>query len=303
MSACLGLTFSIEGRGQLDYLVRKFRRMIRVGPAGYPEGSKGPRDAVERTRAEGFAALEMQFVRQARMQQSAAEEAGRRAKELGLGLSAHAPYYINFNSANPETVEKSKEWVMKTVRIAHWLGARIIVMHAGSYKGRDVEGCTKAVIEGLRVCRATMEDEGVDDVLLGLETGGKKVAWGMISEVREVMAEVDGVCPVIDFAHLHARSGGGLRTREDFDRVLDEYEEVHHGPLHAHFSCIEFTEAGERRHLSMETKQPDLSLLARSLKGRKIEATLISETPEPTEGAKGMMNLLEGPARRRVKVR
>jgi deoxyribonuclease IV len=266
--------------------------MIRVGPAGYPVGSKGPIDAVERAQVAGFTALEMQFVRQARMQESIAVEAGAKARELGLSLSAHAPYYINFNSTNPETVNKSEQWVLLTARIAHWLGAKVIVMHAGVTQDNDRKGCTEQVAKGISSCRDKLKEEGIGDVLLGLETGGKKVAWGTLEEVRSVMDQVEGVVPVIDFGHLHARSDGGMRTQGDFQNVLDEYHRIYGGPLHCHFSCIEFTEAGERRHLPLDRKQPDFALFADCIRDGELDVTIISETPEPEEGAKEMQRIL-----------
>jgi len=266
--------------------------VIRLGPAGYPEGSKGPKDAVERVAGLGFDALEVQFVRQAKMAEDKAEQAGARAKELGVLLSAHAPYYINFNSANQETVEKSHDWIMKTARIAHLLGATVIVVHAAAYSGKPAEEATAAVVAGTRRCRSAMDEEGIGEVLLGLETMGRKGSWGTLREIGEVMREVEGVVPVIDFAHLHARSGGGLKRKEDFTAILDEVAAFHKGRLHCHYSCIEYTEAGEKRHLPLGEKQPDYSLLASVLKGRSIEMTLISETPNPVEGAEAMKGQL-----------
>ncbi len=277
--------------------------MIRVGPAGYPVGSKGPIDAVERAHASSFTALEMQFVRQARMQESIAIEAGKRARELGLSLSAHAPYYINFNSTNIENAKKSEQWVFLTARIAHWLGAGVIVMHAGVVQADDRKGCTERVAEGISSCLDRMKAEGITDVLLGLETGGKKVAWGTLEEVSAVMDRVKGVVPVIDFGHLHARSDGGMRTQDDFQKVLDEYQRIYDGPLHCHFSCIEFTGAGERRHLSLDRKQPDFDLFADCIRGGKLDVTIISETPEPEEGAKQMQKILSNAKAGRARAR
>lgn len=236
--------------------------------------------------------MEMQFVRQARMQESIALEAGQRARKLDLKLSAHAPYYINFNSTSKENAKKSEEWVFLTAQIAHWLGAKVIVMHAGVVQAEDRKGCTERVAEGVSSCLDRMTAEGINDVLLGLETGGKKVAWGTLEEVSAVMDQVKGVVPVIDFGHLHARSGGGMRTQGDFQKALDEYQRIYNGPLHCHFSCIEFTEAGERRHLSLDRKQPDFGLFADCIRGGKLDVTIISETPEPEEGAKEMQKIL-----------
>jgi len=263
--------------------------MIRVGPAGYPEGSKGPVDAVERCAKLGFNALEVQFVRQARMAEDKAIALGKRANELDVLLSAHAPYYINFNSLNPETVRKSREWVLKTVRLAHLMKAYVVVIHAASYSGGEPSKATRAALTGLRECRRTMEQEGTEEVLLGLETMGKRGSWGTLAEIADVSSQLQGTVPVVDFAHLHARSGGGLDSVERFRAVLEEACSMCNGRLHSHYSCIEFTEAGERRHLTLGERQPDFSLLVQALKGWKGELTIISETPAPENGAREMV--------------
>jgi len=263
--------------------------MIRVGPAGYPEGSKGPVDAVERCAKLGFNALEVQFVRQARMAEDKAIALGKRANELGVLLSVHAPYYINFNSLNPETVRKSGEWVLKSVRLAHLMKAYVVVIHAASYSGGEPSKATRAVLTGLRECQRTMEQEGTEEVLLGLETMGKRGSWGTLAEIAGVSSQLQGVVPVVDFAHLHARSGGSLDSVERFRAVLEEAGSMCNRRLHSHYSCIEFTEAGERRHLTLGERQPDFSLLVRALRGWKGELTIISETPAPENGAREMV--------------
>ena len=265
--------------------------MIRVGPAGYPEGSKGPVDAVERVGAMGLDALEVQFVRQAKMAEDKATALGSKAKELGVILSAHTPYYINFNSQNRETVRKSSEWVMKSARLAGLMDAYVIVIHASAYSGRP-EKATGAVTKGIGKCRDAMETEGIGNVLLGLETMGKKGSWGTLDEIEEVQAKVEGVVPVVDWAHLHARDSGWLDSEERFLEVLDRAGAMAGGKLHCHFSCIEYTEAGERRHLDLKAKEPDYALLAESLHNWSGDLTLISETPLPEQGAKQMAEML-----------
>ncbi len=263
--------------------------MIWIGPAGYPEGSKGPVDAVEKVAGLGFSALEVQFVRQAKMAEEKATALGTRAKELGVLLSAHAPYYINFNSPNEETVTKSDEWVLKSVRLANQMGARIVVVHAAAYAGKKPAKATQEVLKGVLRCRKVMEREGTTGVLIGLETMGKKGSWGTLDEIGEVMEKAEGVVPVVDFGHMHARSGGGLRSSEDFLEILDKAGEMSDGHLHSHYSCIEYTEAGERRHLDLRTKQPDFDLFVDAIRSWKGSLTIVSETPEPVNGAEEMM--------------
>ncbi|MEM0449927.1 MAG: TIM barrel protein [Methanomassiliicoccales archaeon] len=267
--------------------------MPRVGPAGYPMGSKGAVDAVERAAAMGFSAMEVQFVRQARMAEDKARQAGKKADELGVLLSAHAPYYINLNSPNREIRVKSVEWIMRSARICHQLGARILVLHAASYAKSRPEDCTVTVRSALQSVRASMEEEGIEDVVLGLETMGKMGSWGTLEEIEAVVKEVPGTIPVIDFAHIHARSQGGLRSRGDFGAVLKKVKKFYPGRLHCHFSCIEYTSAGEKRHLPLNAGSPDYRLAVPLFKKMDEDLTLISETPPPEEGAKAMMWMLE----------
>jgi len=265
--------------------------MIFVGPAGYPRGYKDPLHALRMVAGMGLNALEMQFVRQVRMQEERARQIGSLAEELGIVLSAHAPYYVNFNSTNPETVEKSVGWVVKTCEIADFLGAWVVVIHAARYSGKTSEETTRAVIDGLNRCLDIMNESDVH-VKLGIETMGERSAWGRIEEIREVAKAIKEVVPVLDFAHIHAIGGGALKTEEDFSKVLERCSSFYRGRLHCHFSCVEYSERGEVKHLGLSFREPDFEPLARALSRWGEDVTVISETPEPEVDAVVMREML-----------
>lgn len=260
--------------------------MMRFGPAGYPEGAKDGANAVELVKGKGLDALELQFGRQVNMNDERAAAIRNKAEVLDIKLSAHAPYYISFNSV-PETYEKSKEWVMRTARVADKAGAWIIVIHAATYAGKEPEVATEAVSRGLSECLVQMEREGLE-VVLGLETMGRGSTWGTLEEIRSVVRSFKGVLPVVDFAHIHARYGGSLRTQSDFRKVVQDAASVSHDRLHCHYSCIEYTKAGEKKHLSLSTRDPDFSLLVPVLHDLDMECTIICETPQPVQDAVAM---------------
>lgn len=266
--------------------------MIFVGPAGYPRGYKDPLHALQMVAGMGLNALEMQFVRQVRMQEERARQIGSLAAELGIVLSAHAPYYINFNSKNPETVEKSVGWVVKTCQLASFLGAWVVVIHAARYSGKGSEETTRAVIEGLNRCLDVMSELDIRDVKLGIETMGERSAWGRMEEIREVARAIKEVVPVLDFAHIHALGGGALKTEEDFSKVLEYCRSFYYGHLHCHFSCVQYSDKGEVRHLGLNSRDPDFEPLARVLSRWKEDVTVISETPEPEIDAVVMRKML-----------
>ena len=251
---------------------------MRFGPAGYPSAGKTPEGALEYTRGLGLDALEVEFVRGARIRPERAAEIGAKAKELDIRLSCHAPYFISFNSDNPETREKSIGWVMDTARAAHSLGAYIIVIHAASY-GKSPDTALDSVVEGLSKCKDKLDDEGIRDVILGVETMGKTGQFGTLKEIAQVVDRVDGVRPVLDVAHVHARGHGCLKTEADMKALTDEFFSIS-GPIaHFHISCIKYGEKGEISHLPLDAKDPDMSLLAHALEDSKQDCTFISESP------------------------
>ena len=252
--------------------------MLRFGPAGYPQGSKTPKDGLDTTKSLGLDALEVEFVRGAKISAEKAQDVGRMAKERDIRLSCHAPYYISFNSESQETRDKSVAWVMDTVRAAHNLGAYLIVIHAASY-GKTPDTATQSVIEGLSRCKDIMDDEGIKDVVLGVETMGKKGQWGTLKEISQVMDSVDGTHPVLDVAHVHARDMGWLKTEDDMKSLTDEFFSLSGDIAHFHISCIKYGDKGEISHLPLEAKDPDLQLLANVLRDTKQECTFICESP------------------------
>ncbi len=251
---------------------------MRFGPAGYPSAGKNPEGALEYTRGLGLDALEVEFVRGARIKPERAAEIGAKARELDIRLSCHAPYLISVNADTPETRVKSVEWVRSAARAAHQLGAYIIVIHAASY-GKSPGTALDSVCEGLSKCKDALDDEGIKDVILGVETMGKLGQFGTLKEIGQVMDRVDGVRPVLDVAHVHARGVGCLRTEEDMRNLTGEFFALAGPVAHFHISCIKYGEKGEISHLPLDAKEPDMALLAKVLEDSEQDCTFISESP------------------------
>ncbi|MBP5203908.1 MAG: TIM barrel protein [Candidatus Methanomethylophilaceae archaeon] len=251
---------------------------MRFGPAGYPSEGKTPKGALEYTRSLGLDALEVEFVRGARISPEKAEEVGAKAKELDIRLSCHAPYFISFNSDSEETRAKSVDWVTSTARAAHHLGAYLIVIHAASY-GKNPETALQSVVDGLSKSKDVLDDEGIKDVILGVETMGKLGQFGTLDEIEAVMDQVDGVRPVLDVAHVHARGRGCLKTEDDMRGLVDKFFSLSGKTAHFHISCIKYGDKGEISHLPLEAKEPNLQMLADILNDSDQDCTFICESP------------------------
>ncbi|MFO8109860.1 MAG: TIM barrel protein [Thermoplasmata archaeon] len=266
--------------------------MIRLGPAGTPHGVKGTKNSMAYLNEIGLSAMEVQFVRGVRMKDSTAEGIGKEAEKHGIHLSVHAPYYINLNSEDEETIEKSKERILASARKAHLMGTGLIVVHAGYYGDMDEKEATGNIGNGVVECGEIIADEGLD-VKIGLEQMGRVKSWGTLSEIKNVMKKTDVAVPVLDFAHYHARYGGKLKTKKDFEELIKKYEDIHGGALHSHYSCIEYNDTGERKHLNLEDKDPDFDLLAPVLLEKDYDITVICETPELDRDSLKMKKILK----------
>ena len=106
--------------------------------------------------------------------------------------------------------------------------------------------------------------------------------------------------PCIDFAHLHARGQGALQGEVDFAGVLDQLEQAlgiqRARQLHIHFSTIEYTAAGEKRHRTFAETEfgPRFEHLAPLLKARGYEARVICESKGTmAEDAKTMREIYD----------
>ena len=94
--------------------------MIFLGPAGVPLSCKGrtPLEGVQHCQELGLNAMELQFVRGIRMDDEYAKEVGKLGRDLGVKLSAHAPYYTNLAADDDKIVQKSIDKITLTARVA-----------------------------------------------------------------------------------------------------------------------------------------------------------------------------------------
>ena len=243
--------------------------MIRIGPAG--SAGLGNEKGLEKVHSLGLNAMEVEFTHGVRMPDSQAKKLGDGARKLGIELSVHCPYYINLASSDKAKLSASKKRILDSCGKAHLLGARYIVFHAGFYQERSKKETSRLIRKEIRDMARTVKKNRWDDVVLAPETTGKASQFGSLDELLELRQEVGcGLC--VDFAHLLARD-----SRIDYDDVFDKLKGISH--IHAHFSGIEYTEKGERRHLITDKKA--IRPLAKKILERDVDITIINESPDP----------------------
>lgn len=250
--------------------------MIWLGPAGIPTVAKGSSsiDGIKTVSELKLNAMEIEFVRGVKMGNEMAKEVGDVAKELGIRLSVHAPYFINLSSSEKIKIEQSKRRISESVERAHLMHADIVVLHPGYYGKLGPEETYELVRDACRDIIGKMKSKKIKDVKLGLETAGKHSQFGTLDEIIKIHKELKACIPVVDFAHIFARQGGRIA----YGKVIGKLKKLKLKHYHTHFSNIEFSDKGERWHLVLD-KKPPFEPLAKEILRKKLNITIISESP------------------------
>jgi len=276
----------------------------RFGPAGVPPLfrviSAHIADVPALLREEGLDAFEYQAVRwgqKPQMKQQDAEHLKAEAEKNDVLLSLHGSYFINL-CGKKEVVEASKRRLIACATAAQWMGAYVVVFHAGFYGNADKKVALRNCISELNDVTETMRALGISNVKLGPETMGRHFQLGTLDEVLAMCQQIEQTQLVIDWSHLHARSGGAFRSAEDFRKVVVKAEETLGTEvvknMHCHFSKIEFTyKTGERRHhvLDEAAYGPDFRMLAEVIVEFGLRPVVICETPLLDVDAVKMRNI------------
>jgi deoxyribonuclease-4 len=135
----------------------------------------------------------------------------------------HAPYLINFGSPSPDTLERSTRALAFSLRRGAAIGARGVVVHAGSaVLGNRWDDAMRQVREHLL---PVLDLDHGPQVLIEPTAGG---GGALASDAASLAAYLDvlgrderiGVC--LDTCHLHA-AGHDLSTPDGFSAALRTY--------------------------------------------------------------------------------
>ncbi len=259
------------------------------GTAGIPRSTKikSTQSGIERIVELGLGCMEMEFVQGVRMSEAGAHLVAETAARTVVKLSAHAPYFINFNSHESEKIRASQKRLLQTARIAWLCGAGSIAFHAAFYLGDPPEKVYNTVKKYLRETLIQLKGED-NSVCIRPETAGKISQFGTVEEILNLCTEVEGLGICIDFAHWHARTGGFNSYREFASILLQIEEKLSRTALenmHIHVSGIAYGAKGERKHLNLKESDFQYAELLKALKDYDVKGIVICESPNLEEDA------------------
>lgn len=258
--------------------------MLHFAVAGVPHstpGSGGTVKGLVHADSLGITAMELEWVQRVPVNPERMHEIRTTARERNMYLTVHAPYFINLNAKEPEKLEASKKRILDAMQMAELAGAHSVCVHPAFYLGMDPD----TVFENVRRATddiLTQRDKLGVSVNLGYETMGKPTQFGTLEEVLKLSKEF-GIYPTVDPAHMHARTNGEWNTKDEWNEMFDMYESYlgkkSLKSIHFHYSGIEYTVKGERRHLPLKESDAQWQIFIKVLKERGVEGTVVCESP------------------------
>ena len=237
--------------------------MPKFGPAGNSEsfaalGYKNSLQVPEYIVKMGLDCYEYQCGRGVNIGEEKAKELGIKAKEAGISLSLHAPYYISMSSVEEEKRLNSINYILASAKAVNAMGGDRIVVHTGSCGKITREHALELALDTMKKAIDALDNEGLSHIHICPETMGKVNQLGTLNEVLKLCQLDERLIPCIDFGHLNARDLGILKTTEDFENIFTSIKNAlgtdRLKAFHSHFSKIEYTTGGEKRHLTFEDR-------------------------------------------------
>lgn len=260
--------------------------MISFGPGGNSASwgnRKFPAELPQYLKELGLNGYEVECGRGVRISE-AAKALPKIAEENRIYVTLHAPYFISLSSVEEEKRQNSVGYILESAKAAKLVGASKIVVHSGSCSKISRAEAVYLAKQTLLNAQKALDENGLSDIIICPETMGKINQLGTLEEVLELCGVDERFLPTVDFGHLNARTLGGIKSHDDYAKMLDLIEnELGHGRLnrmHIHFSKIEYTNGGEKKHLTFADKQygPQYEPLLEEIHKRGLEPSIICES-------------------------
>lgn len=263
--------------------------MIKFGPSGaptrfYDEGHKTTEEMPLWVKQNGLDCFEYSFGRGVNLGEAKAKSIAEAFKKENIEISVHAPYFINLATPEKDKAENSFNYILSSAVVGRIMGANRVVFHPAAQGKESRETAVNRTIARLIELKSIIEESGFTDMKFCPETMGKIAQIGTIEEITHFCTLADFYYPTVDFGHVNAREQGSLKTKEDYIVRLKYmmnllgYEKVN--DMHVHFSKVEYTAKGEKRHLTFEDTifGPDYKPFIEAIVELNLHPYIVSES-------------------------
>jgi len=233
--------------------------MVLFGPAGLADSfkTKGYKKSIQVAdylSEFGLTAFEYQAGRGVKIGTDRAKQLGGVLADKNIQVSIHAPYFISMSSLEEEKRLNSVNYILQSATALDAMGGRRVTFHSGSCAKLTRQEALAKAMDTMGLMMQAIDDNGLGHMTLCPETMGKVNQLGSLDEVLALCSVDKRILPCIDFGHLNARDGGIIKGKDDYLRIIDRMAEKLKDDrfmyFHSHFSKIEYTTGGEKRHLT-----------------------------------------------------
>ncbi len=159
-----------------------------------------------------------------------------RAKDEGIRLIVHTPFYLPTSALLPEIKKGLLEYVEKAVRLAEHINSDRMTFHSGwrEMPGPNTDLCLESLIENLRSIVATGEEYNVNICL----ENSPEYALVLCDNLRDYLHVLDAVNDIkvtLDVGHAHTSSSSPEEYLCDVkDMIMDMHIHDNMGELDEH---------------------------------------------------------------------
>lgn len=184
-----------------------------------------------------------------------------------------------YNPSLPEDNIKLDSELKIFSSVASVMDCRAFIICPTFYPRMSHEQATKLVIYKINEIMSATRTQA----RLGVETTGKVNELGSLEDVIEISTRTTGTEPVLNWAHIHARGAGILRTEQDFRNILDKVRasvgQNWLGNAYFIFSGSSYGPSGEIKQIPLSESDLNLSYLIKQIMSLGIKGTLMFDDP------------------------
>lgn len=242
---------------------------LNIGIGGIPLSTKSvsTENGILRVKELGLDLMELEFVYGVRLTEEKAISLNKVRETNDIKLTVHGPYYINLASSDNRKFYGSIKYISDSVYIGGLAGAKSVTFHPAFYQGLSSKETYKKVSSGIRKIYESFNQDKfknhpvkLNEIVVAPELTGKPSQFGDLEELIQLSEEFKefNLKFCIDFAHKFARSNGKFNTYEEFSKIFKQVKSSlgmsFLEDLHMHVSAINYSEKGERNHLTFLPK-------------------------------------------------
>jgi deoxyribonuclease-4 len=158
------------------------------------------------------------------------------------------------------------------------MGAKSVIIHPGYYGDQSEKKTMKRIVKSLKKLDSLLGKEKIN-IKIGIETMGKQKVFGSLDEIIEVCREVKRAFPVIGLGHIHARTNGGLKKRENFEEIFRKVKPLRLKEYLLHVTGVLYENGNEFYHIPIKKGDMPLAPIIEIILDNKYDVTFISESP------------------------